>query len=132
MRSRKKEVLIVCGLALIIFLAWKVLSRPMLLNIHDPRLLIWNPIRNRAPEHYGVELLLKIQSDNCRQAMSVLEILEREKVDACEKQARSPVASDCPLLERDDNASSVWLLFHCPYKNLHTDARAEVALTLER
>jgi hypothetical protein len=137
MQLRQRRIFLVCGLVLAALFAWIALSGPMLLHVHygsmsgNPRLAIWNPIRNRTPEHYGVQLLSKIQSENCQQTVSALEISEQERVAACGKRTHDPLANDCSLVERVDSASSVWLLFRCPYRRA-TKMRAQVGLTLAR
>ncbi len=72
-----------CGLILMAVAAWIFLSGPMLINIHtgplsgDYDISIFNPVRDRTPEQYPTEILSKVVSDWCQQAMTELGISEQ-------------------------------------------------------
>ena len=137
LNSQRKAAAIACSLALTLMAAWVLLTGPMLVKIRfgplpaDPRMTIWNPTRNRAPERYANALLSGIQSNRCQQFVEPLGILEEDKAKACSKQQTDPVSSYCSLVDRTDKGKSVWLLFHCPYVR-RTEARAEIGLSIER
>lgn len=123
------------GALLSAIIAWPVLAGPMLVNFrlgplqHDPRFAVWNPLRNRAPEHRASEYLGKIQSADCTQQIGLLEIPNEQKHAACEKQMQHPVIAACPLIDRRDTGSFVWLLYQCP-QQAHSDVTADIGLTL--
>jgi len=123
------------GVLLSAIVVWIVSAGPMLVHIrfgplqHDPRFAIWNPLRSRAPERRAVEYLRKIQSTACSQEVATLEISNEQKIAACEKQVRHPVTASCPLIDRRDSGTVVWLLFQCP-QEAHSDVTADISLTL--
>src|SRR5437660_12866425 len=105
---RRKAAAIAFGLALTLMAGWVLLAGPMLVKIRfgplpaDPRMTIWNPTRNQAPERYANALLSGIQSDRCQQFVAPLGILEVDKAKACSKQQTDPVSSYCSLVGRTD------------------------------
>jgi hypothetical protein len=118
--------------------AWAAFSGPMLINVKigslraDPRLGVWNPIRDRSPERFGGMFLRRIQSANCQQEAAGLQIANQEKVTACAKQSRMPLESACRLVERSDHKAEVWLLFQCPYRDSsHGFADVDIVLKHE-
>lgn len=119
-------------------LAWIALTRPILVDVRfgpmqgDSRLTIWSPIRNRAPERWGTDYLRKIQAPSCREFVSALQIPEKEKSLACDKQAEYAVSANCTLGDRRDEGSVVWLLFECPYTKTNAVANIELILRSER
>lgn len=97
----------------------------------EPRLAIWNPMRDRNPERAGYEYLQQIQSANCKEVLSGLPIRIEEKATACAKQDRIPLKNPCRLVERTDGKSGVWLLFKCGYQRT-PGFLADVDVTLKQ
>jgi hypothetical protein len=97
----------------------------------DPRLSIWNPLRDHSPELAGHKYLRQIQSAGCQETLTSLPLRKQEKVTACDKQRRIPLKDTCRLIERSDVQSSVWLLFQCEYQ-LTPGFIADVDITLKR
>jgi hypothetical protein len=135
--SLRKKLMFGCCVVLVVLAVWVLLSGPMLVNLKagplpgDRHVIVLNPIRDRAPERYASGVLSGVQSAKCTQAVTELGISAQQKVAACSKQEQDPVTDVCQLVERSDKGTSTWLLFHCPYQR-PTDARAEIALTLDR
>jgi hypothetical protein len=135
---RRQYIATTSGVLLAALVAWAALSGPMLINAKfgpmpaDPRLGVWNPLRDRSPERYGSVYLRKIQSATCRQEAAGLQIADKDKVTACAKQSRIPLASTCRLVERSDHKSEVWLLYQCPYQDSsHMFAEVDIVLKHE-
>ena len=97
----------------------------------EPRLAIWNLLRDRNPERAGREYLRKIQSANCKEVLASLPIRIEEKATACAKQDRIPLKNACRLIERIDGKSGVWLLYKCGYENTPVVV-ADVDITLKQ
>ena len=97
----------------------------------EPRLAIWNLLRDRNPERAGREYLRKIQSANCKEALADLPISVEEKATACAKQDRIPLKNACRLVERTDGKSGIWLLFKCGYEKT-PGFLADVDVTLKQ
>jgi len=135
--SRPKKLVYGFCIVLIALAGWSLLSGPILIDMKTGSLAggrqftVFNPIRDRTPERYATQVLSGIQSDACEQAVESLQISAAEKAQACTKQTRDPISSDCRLVERSDKQESSWLLYHCPYRR-PTEARAEVGLTLHK
>jgi len=136
-RPRRRTSLAAAGGALVIGLAaWVTLSGPVPLHVRfgpmdgDPQFTVWNPVRDRTPEHLGAEYLRRIQSVNCLHETAGLKISDRDKAEACDKQFRHPVTTACRLGERRDLNSSTLPIFRCPEKG-HGEMSADIALTME-
>jgi len=112
-----------CGALLVGVFIWMAVSGPMLIDRRlepmnsEPRLAIWNLLRDRKPERAGREYLRRIQSASCKEVLAGLPIRIEEKVTACAKQDRIPLKNACRLIERLDEKSGVWLLFKCGYED---------------
>lgn len=112
-----------CGALLVGLFIWMAFSGPMLIDLRlgpmrdEPRLAIWNPMRDRNPERAGYEYLRRIQSANCKEVLAGLPLRIEEKATACAKQNRIPLKNGGRLVERTDGKSGVWLLFKCEYQN---------------
>ena len=130
-KSRRTILPLTLGLVLAVLAVWFLCAGPVLVKSIGPLPAVWNPIRNRSSEHYAKVLLTEIQSDNCQQALAPLNISDEDKSSACDKQQRGPVRAECQLVERIDDAPTVWLLFRCPYKK-PLEARADISVTLEQ
>jgi hypothetical protein len=126
-----------CGALLAGLFIWTAFSGPMLIDRRlgpmrdEPRLAIWNPMRDRNPERAGYEYLRRVQSSNCEEVLAGLPIRIGEKATACAKQNRIPLKSACRLVERTDGKSGVWLLFKCEYQNT-PGFLADVDVTLKQ
>jgi len=134
--GRRKKCLLAGGALLVGVLAWAVSAGPVLVHVEfgpmqgDPRLMVLNPVRSRAPERYGAEYLRRIQTPSCLEAVAALEISPEQKRLACSKQDELPVTARCALVDRSDEKPTVWLLYHCPYADPRSDAMANIELRL--
>jgi hypothetical protein len=97
----------------------------------EPRLAVWNVLRDRNPERAGREYLREIQSANCKEVLAGLPIRTEEKAAACAKQDRIPLKNACRLIERIDQKSGVWLLYKCGYEKTPAVV-ADVDITLKQ
>lgn len=134
---RRVHVVGACGTLLAALFIWMTLSGPMLIDRRlgpmrdEPRLCIWNPMRDRNPERVGYEYLRQIQSANCSEFVAGLPIRIEEKTTACAKQSRIPLKDACRMVERTDGKSGVWLLFKCEYQD-NPGFLADVGVTLKQ
>ena len=138
MHSRGRVYVVgACGALLVGLFIWMAFSGPMLIDRRlepmnsEPRLAIWNLLRDRNPERAGREYLRKIQSANCKEVLAGLPIRIEEKATACAKQDRIPLKNACRLIERIDGKSGVWLLYKCGYENTPVVV-ADVDITLKQ
>lgn len=136
MKSTRNFGILVVALIGTNLLTWLLASGPMLIRARfgpmagDPRVSLFNPLRNKAPERYAASILSGVQSEECERATSSLAIPDVVKFGACGKQKQDPLAPACKLAERMDFGEQIWLSFDCPYRR-PTEFRAHVQLTLE-
>lgn len=137
MQFRRNKLLLIVGGVVLAVLVWTALCVPVIVNIgsdpmsHEPRLTVWNPVRNRAPERAADVYLGAIHSAGCREYLSRLRLPGPQAISACEKQERNPVSGHCILHDRSDGWSGVWLFFECPYTIGEGEAWVELTLRHE-
>ena len=98
--------------------------------VKEPTFSIFNPFRDRSPEHSAEAFLKQLRAGQCEQATVALSVLPERRQDICERERRSPLAS-WRLKNRTDEPQKIKMYYQVKAEN-HNDLQGQAWVTVEK
>ena len=98
--------------------------------VQEPAFAIFNPFRDRSPEHSAEAFLEVIKAGQCERAMSALPDMPEYRQDICEREKGSPLMS-WRLKNRTDEPQKVRMYYRVNRKT-YDGYQGQVWVTLEK
>jgi hypothetical protein len=98
--------------------------------VKEPAFAIFNPFRDRSPEHGAEAFLEAVKAGQCERAMSALSDKPESRQEVCEREKGSPLMS-WQLKNRTDEIQKVRMYYRVN-RNIYDDYQGQLWVTLEK